>query len=45
MMEHYTNNWLPNVWPDLLCAVPKKQIIVSDDDPQMEKIGESGQFK
>ena len=45
MLEHYHPNWLPKRYPDMLCAVPKREIIVSDDDPGYDKIGESQQFK
>tara|TARA_B100000282_G_scaffold99712_1_gene70217 strand:+ start:195 stop:911 length:717 start_codon:yes stop_codon:yes gene_type:complete len=29
-------NWLPSGMPEMLCAVPKNEIIVSDDDPGYE---------
>ena len=45
MLEHYRPNSLPARYPNMLCAVPKKEIIVSDDDPGYSKIGESAQFK
>ena len=36
----YKKNWLPTGMPDMLCAVPKNEIIVSDDDPGYELGGE-----
>ena len=36
----YGRNWLPTGMPDMLCAVPKNEIIVSDDDPGYELGGE-----
>ena len=32
----YGKNWLPTAMPDMLCAVPKNEVIVSDDDPGYE---------
>jgi hypothetical protein len=32
----YGGNWLTDGMPDMLCAVPKNEIIVSDDDPGYE---------
>ena len=31
-------NWLATGMPDLLCAIPKKEVIVSDDDPGYSKL-------
>lgn len=31
-------NWLTNGMPNLLCAVPKKTVITSDDDPEYKKL-------
>ncbi len=36
----YGNNWLPTGMPEMLCAVPKNEIIVSDDDPGYKLGGE-----
>jgi hypothetical protein len=34
----FGDNWLQESMPDLLCAVPKNIVIVSDDDPNIDKI-------
>ena len=30
-------NWLVEGMPDMLCAIPKKEIVISDDDPGYSK--------
>ena len=32
----YGKNWLTHGMPDILCAVPKNEVVVSDDDPGYE---------
>ena len=32
----YGSNWLTHGKPDMLCAVPKNEVVVSDDDPGYE---------
>ena len=31
-------NWLVTGMPDMLCAIPKREIVVSDDDPGIFKL-------
>ena len=35
--SNYEWNWLVEGMPNLLCAIPKKEVIVSDDDPGYSK--------